>query len=84
MVVTETSMLFQHCQTFMKKLQVVLGILKIFVQGEGCTYTLYLPSVLGEVLSEERASYNSSELKIWVRIFQVGICWVRIFREGIF
>ena len=32
---------------------------------------------MGEVLSEERASYNSLELKKWVGIFQEGI-----FQEG--
>ena len=34
---------------------------------------------MGEVLSEERAAYNSLELKTWVGIFQVGI-----FRQGFF
>ena len=69
----ETDILFQHCQTFMKKLQTVLEISKIFVQGGGCTCTLPLFSFMGEVLSEERASSNSLELKIWVGIFQVEI-----------
>ena len=69
----ETDILFQHCQTFMKKLQTVLEISKIFVQGGGCTCTLPLFSFMGEMLSEERASYNSLELKIWVGIFQVEI-----------
>ena len=40
-----------------KKLQALLEISKIFVQGGGCTYTLLLPPFMGEVLSEERASY---------------------------
>ena len=43
-----------------------------------------LPCLMGQVLSEERASYRSLELKTWVEIIQVGIFWVGIFREGIF
>ena len=73
MMLIETSILFQHCQTFLKKLQAVLEISKIFFQEGGCTCTLSLPSFMGEVLGEERASYNSLDLKTWVRIFQVGI-----------
>ena len=84
MVLIETGILFQHCQTFMNKLQAVLEISNIFVQGGGYTCTLSLPSLMGQVLSEERASYNSLELKTWVEIIQVGILWVEIFREGIF
>ena len=64
MVLIETGTLFQHCQTFMEKLQAVLAISKIFVLGGGCTCTLSLLLFMGEVLSEERASYNSLELKL--------------------
>ena len=39
---------------------------------------------MGEVLSEERASYNSLELKTWVGIFQVGVFGVGIIQEEIF
>ena len=35
-----------------------------------------LPPLMGEVLSEERASYNSLELKAWMGIFQVEVFWV--------
>ena len=65
MVLIETGILFQHYQAFMKKLQAVLKISQIFVQGGGCTCTFSLPSFMGEVLSEKRASYNSLELKTW-------------------
>ena len=83
MVLIETGILFQHCQTFMKKLQAVLEISKIFVQGRGCTRTLSLTSFTGEVLSEERSSYNSLELKTRVGIFQLGIFRERIFQGGV-
>ena len=60
----------------MRKLLAVLEISKVFVQGGGCTCTLS-PSFMDEVLNEERASYNSLELLIWVGTFQAGI-----FRSG--
>ena len=39
---------------------------------------------MGEVLSEERASYNGLELKTWMGIFQVGVFGVGIIQEEIF
>ena len=38
---------------------------------------------MGEVLSEERASYNSLELKTWMGIFQVRVFGVGIIQEGV-
>ena len=52
---------FYYYISFLKKLQAVLEISKIFVQREGCVCTLS-PRFMGEVLSEERASYNSLEM----------------------
>ena len=37
---------------------------------------------MGEVLSDERASYNSLDLMKWVGILQVRIFWEGIFRLG--
>ena len=45
----------------MKKLQAALEISKIFLQREGCACT-FSPRFMGEVLSEERASYNSLKM----------------------
>ena len=52
---------FYYYISFMKKLQAALEISKIFLQREGCACT-FSPRFMGEVLSEERASYNSLKM----------------------
>ena len=47
------------CQSFIKNFQAVSKISKIFVKGKGWTCTPSFPPFMCEVLSEEKAPYNS-------------------------